>query len=267
MDYCIINYIKYFTAVLRKYSITSKLLSATVKKAIRNMTSVESIREKFKNGEYSVENLPTLLAVDYKGVVFINPDIPNPDIIDQQERWKNHVHIKELVQMPKLKATCCTEFAFRAVKVPKDYFDSRESFEEMVIETRDRDIGSACIKVDSLSLRTAIKEMKVDMFANMDYYLQNRIELDTDLGRNISSDLDSSDELLLKTLEQELFYKLMCKIFGNDSTDDNVTVDGEKTLYDKSYMINDFRILSFDGNSMFAAARRSDNYLMLCFNY
>lgn len=65
-------------------------------------------------------------------------------------------------------------------------------------------------------------------------------------------------------MEQELFYKNMCKIFSNgqESIDDDVVIDG---CHQKIYMIRDFKILSFDANDMYATAKR-DNYYLVFFS-
>ena len=102
------------------------------------------------------------------------------------------------------------------------------------------------------------------MFVN---YLQNNTELEEDLGRSISCKLDLKNELSLTTPGQEFFYKLMCKIFGGVSPADEVMIDNDKILYDKSFMISDFKILSHDGNIVWAIALRGNGYIMFVFEY
>ena len=53
----------------------------------------------------------------------------------------------------------------------------------------------------------------MNVSCNMEYYLNNREELEKDLNRKVTNECELKEE----KLEQELFYNLMCKWFGNES--------------------------------------------------
>ena len=100
----------------------------------------------------------------------------------------------------------------------------------------------------------------------MDFYLKNTNQLDTDLMRKVS-DLNFKNVQALKKIEQELFYRLMIKIFGEDeivSAEDDSKPDNNDTLFEKSFILRDFHKY-LDGNYMYGSARRGDYYLI--FNY
>jgi hypothetical protein len=81
------------------------------------------------------------------------------------------------------------------------------------------------------------------------------------------SDLDLKNVQALKKIEQELFYSLMVKIFGEDeivSAEDDSKPDNNDTLFEKSFILRDFHQY-LDGNYMYGSARRGDYYLI--FNY
>ena len=100
----------------------------------------------------------------------------------------------------------------------------------------------------------------------MDFYLKNTNELEKDLMRKVSN-LDLKNEQVYKKIEQELFYRFMIKIFGEDeivSAEDNLKPDNNDTLFEKSFILRDFHQY-LDGNYMYGSARRGDYYLI--FNY
>jgi hypothetical protein len=148
----------------------------------------------------------------------------------------------------------------------QSYFESRESLEEAIIEERKREKRSECIEAPKISFKDALKAMKVDLSCNMEYYLANLNELEADLNRPIDINVIIDDKLEMRKLEQELFYKNLCKILsdGEESKDDKVEKDGD---YVKTFMITDFRIFHFDGNNMYATAKRGNYYLVFIFVY
>ena len=104
------------------------------------------------------------------------------------------------------------------------------------------------------------------MTAPVDYYLAHQSELEIDLGRQLPPDFDPSDVQAVKKLEQELFYVNMCKIFGKENDDDIVEVDNAEVLYDKSFMLKDFHILTFDGSDIYATAIRDSLYFLFYYS-
>jgi hypothetical protein len=108
------------------------------------------------------------------------------------------------------------------------------------------------------SLRELLAVLGVDLSCNMSYYLANKSELEKDLKRQIAADVNLEDELVLKKIEQELFYNQMVKLFGTQTADDDVQVDGESILYGKSFMVRDFKKLTSDSNNMLFTAKREN---------
>ena len=54
----------------------------------------------------------------------------------------------------------------------------------------------------------------------------------------------------------------MCKIFGQENDDDLVEVNNDEVLYNKSFMLKDFHILTFDRSDIYATAIRDSFYLL-----
>ena len=194
--------------------------------------------------------------------VYVNPRAPNPDVVDTMERRHE---MPDKVKTPKLKAESMGEWGACVQKVPQDYFKSRDTMDELEIEERDREVNKHCIRAAQISMRKALESIFVTLSCDMDFYVANRMELEADLSRKLSPDEDLNNEQVVKRLEQELFYATMCKIFGLPSTDDKIEMDGKEVLYDKSFMLKDFRVLSYDGNKIRATAER-DNYYLLFMN-
>ena len=86
----------------------------------------------------------------------------------------------------------------------------------------------------------------------------------------MNTSIGLNDKVLVKKLEAELFYTLMCKLFGGSEYEEAISVsrpevDDETltTLFDKTFMLNEFHLLSSDDNSYkFATARRGNYYLL-----
>lgn len=226
--------------------------------------SFESMREKFEDGTYSVYDLPNALFMDHTGVYV--DSAPYPDIPEGQERVENRVSKKK--KMPTLKATSdgdCDDWDFKVKVIHTDSID-RDSLEEMVMSKSDRKVDQVddqCIP--KISVDEALKKMKVTLSIDMKYYLQKTHDLDADLEYKVSDSLKSKDANEMRKLEQELFYKTMCRLFGKENADDQIEMDGKN--YGKSFIIRDFSILTYDGNTMIATARRGDYYLLFRFNW
>ena len=80
----------------------------------------------------------------------------------------------------------------------------------------------------------------MDVSCNMERYLNNREELEKDLNRKVMNECDLRGE----KLEQELFYNLMCKWFGNESESSFDSISDceimNDTVYGKAYMLKEF---------------------------
>lgn len=109
-------------------------------------------------------------------------------------------------------------------------------------------------------MRDAFDSVLLELSCDMDYYVANRIELAADLGRQLSPQDDLSDAQVLKKLEQELFYVNMCKIFGALIDAARIEIDGKEVLFDRAFMLNDLRVLSYESNQIDATAAREDYY-------
>jgi hypothetical protein len=172
-------------------------------------------------------------------------------------------YYETFVRTPKLVATCFGEWQASVKRVSSSYFKSRKNYEEFLLPRRMRDGEKTPIVLGKISLREALALLKIDVTCNTSYYLANRAELEHDLKRQIAADVDLGDELVLKKLEQELFYNMMIKLFVIQSDDDDVQVDGENIFYGKSFMIRDYKLLHECGNEMMITAERGFFYFEL----
>lgn len=246
-------------------SITSLKIRAANMASVSSTTSStlndpESIRAKFENYTYDLIKLPLLLSMDREGV-FVNKEAPNQDIVNFYENLEQNRQVEDYIKSQKLIANGSSDWGFGARKLPMIYFRSREALEEMLISKQYRTTDKYCIQAARMPIREIMRLFFVSCSSNMDYYLANKNELEADLGRSLQT--DSSNKLEMKRLEQELFYVNMCKIFGTaGNQDDNVQPDGKEVLYDKTYMLKDFSILSFDGNEIHGTAIRGDCYFV-----
>jgi len=228
-------------------------------------SSAETIREKFKSGVYSIYGVPNVFDMDCAGV-YVNESAPYVRLVEAQEDKRGDAALKENTPTSLLRATSHGDWNFRTLLLPTNYFDSREAMEDMIMARGDREAGPYDINAVKISIREAMKAMKVDASCDVDYCLKNKGEVATELNWIIPEDIDASSGLAVKKLEQEIFYRMMCKVFGKEIADDQVEVDGSETLYGKSFMIRDFNVLSFDGNSMFGTARRENDYFVFYYD-
>ena len=216
----------------------------------------EEIRAKFESGYYSLKGTPSLITMSWNEVL-VNKEAPNPNIVDYLEKYKNlELVLDDTNRTLKLTANAYGDWDFVASKIPRAYFPDRLKLQREFIREEFWNEESECIKAKSISLRDAVLAMDVDLSCDMKYYLDNKNELETDLGRSLPVELDLSNEPMLQKLEKELFYKNMCQIFGpaNDT-------DQQEGTEEKSFMIRDFKILFSDGNDKYAVGERDDYYL------
>lgn len=240
------------------------IMSTTTTTPTPNRSSdLESIRDKFETNVYNLLELQELISMDHEGV-YVNEEAPNQDIINFYEHLNNTDKEKGNVPTQKLKATGHADWGFSVRKLPVSYFRSRDVLEELMISKKHRhESKKYCIQAAKMSMREIMNWFFVSCSCNMQYYLANKSELEADLGRSLSVDFNATDDLEVRRLEQELFYVNMCKIFGTGGDeDDKVEPDGKQILYDKSYMLKDFSVISFDGNEMHATAVRDNNYFI-----
>ena len=96
----------------------------------------------------------------------------------------------------------------------------------------------------------------------MDYYIKNRNEILIDSNRNIL-DLELSDEHMKKKLEEELFYKQMCNLFGESEDGDKSSVNGSN--YEKQFILKDFHIFYLTDDTIVGTCKRGNYYLLFMY--
>ncbi len=146
------------------------------------------------------------------------------------------------------------------------HFKSRGKLDEMLLLDAHSYAKEPCQNNERMSIQKTLSYLGVEISTYMDLYLKNTNELDTNQMRKVS-DLDLKNVQALKKIVQELFYRLMIKIFGEDeivSAEDDSKPDNNDTLFYNSFILRDFQKY-LDGNYMYGSARRGDYYLI--FNY
>jgi hypothetical protein len=149
------------------------------------------------------------LNVEY---ILVNKNGKCPDEIKTLEDmdWNENKPVTN-----KIKADSDGEWNCIIGMINRKYFDSREALDRLfvAIESVDR---SREKQFQQISLKQALEYLNVRISCNMDYYLSNKKELEKDLNRQIDY-LDLNDEIILKKLEAELFFKQMCELFGEQN--------------------------------------------------
>ena len=163
--------------------------------------------------------------------------------------------------------------------IHSDYFESREQCDDFfsdhrqILEFHLRKYGH----LEQIAIDDVFETFEVELTANLAYYLDGHLdELANDLDRPVSETylVDATDQDL-KLLSQELYYKLMCKMFGESPDDEAETVkyaesspiqtDDEHqvaTRGKKQIMLKDYRMLKQDENSTYATAMRGEYYIL-----
>ena len=60
---------------------------------------------------------------------------------------------------------------------------------------------------------------RVEIGCEMDFYLQHENEIEKDLNRKVDICLIKDNIEKVKSLEEQLFYNQMCRLFGDDEDD------------------------------------------------
>jgi hypothetical protein len=204
--------------------------------------------------------------MDLSGVC-VNESARHIDVMKELERNKKGTDVVKNVPTPKLTATGSGDWLAFVTMVHSGYFSSRDRCDELLIPTDQRVETSQCIKANTISLKGALEKMNIELSVNMDYYLQNTSEMDADLGYKVSDRFQLNNKQAMRKLGDELFYKVLCSVFGKESADDQLEVDGEEKLSEKSFVIRDFNILSSCGNCIRATAVRDEYYLLFIHDY
>ena len=209
----------------------------------------------------SISHLPYILYMDHIDILlFKYPPYPNELEYFEDKHFK--LHQDDEIQTLKLKAKSFGFWEFSVQMINVNNLENRDSFDEMIEPQNQRVLNEYCITEREISIQKVLELMRVKLSANMDYYLKNLHELQIDLNRKILE-----TELTDIKLQQEIFYKLMCKLFGDDekaSIEDGLK---QENNYEKSFILKDFRILSYSGDYICATARRGDFYLLFIYIY
>ena len=212
-------------------------------------TSCLEIQRKFETFKYLVlDDTTCVLEVSYSGV-YVHKDGPlNQDVVKSLSgrRWNT-----DKVLCQKFKGSSSGgEYKFFLKLVPTNFFESREKLDALLSEEWRFDEPSDNLlpsieTVERISFKEALKLFRVKLSCNMEYFLENRTQLGTDLGRALDGEFD------VKQVKDELFLKLVFNIFGPEEDDE----DGQVSF-------KNFRQLHYDGNDMYGTAQRGDCYFV-----
>ncbi|CAF1260163.1 unnamed protein product [Didymodactylos carnosus] len=194
--------------------------------------------------------------------VYINKDGPYPNEVESLEDmdWERDKCLSH-----KLKATSYGDWQFNIGMINIKYFENREKLDNIFIGKSEQTISKTCINIERISIQKAVKLFNIEFLRSMDWYLNNQNEMEMDFDRKILN-LDLNNEYLMKKLEQELFYKQICKLF-EEIEDDHNKPENDDTIYEKCFILKYFRVLFTNENYMFATAKRGNYYLLFSFVY
>jgi hypothetical protein len=235
---------------------------------------------KQKRNSYFLEDAPRI--IDMKpNQVYINKYAPCPaeqasfdDFISYWEEARVLTH--------KLRVKSYGDWEMQVAAISKSHLESRHELDTLFLKHSGQEVNESEFESwERISMRRAIAKCRVEITCNMDYYFEHASELEADLGRKVNVKSVKEDAYATRMLEQELFYKHMCKLFGaeteNEEEDDSIKwsedekldddEDWQRNIYEKVYMIKEFTILSLDGNSVFCTARRGQSYILFKFLY
>ena len=212
------------------------------------------IKEKIKSQNFELSNVPENLfancsevRVDEKGPIS-TIDLNGP---------KGTYQRMQMSITDKLKLDASGEWDFSVSMIHSAYFDSREEMDLFFCPESERQICSDMEQYkqkENISINEAFEVSKLEVVsANLDYYSKHPDELRKDLGRDIVENIIIDEKLM-----DELFYNQMCKIFGGP-----LPSDGDAN--DRKFMLTDFHLLEYDGNSVSATAQRDQFYVYFSF--
>ena len=240
------------------------------------------IKDKFKTqGSYIWTRIPSALLINNGAVLANMTPCNTPEYLF--EALQCNRSDKDVTTCNKLKADGgYGDWELCLCMIHSDYFENREQCDDFFCNER-QPLGAYSSKYDHLeriSIDDAFESLYVELTANMDYYMSHMDELAEDLGRPINETYlanATGDEL--KLLSQELYYKLMCKMLGESPDDEAETAkyaesnpfqtDDEHQVAargKKQVMLKDYRMLTSDGNSAQATAKRGAYYILFFFD-
>lgn len=124
-------------------------------------------------------------------------------------------------------------------------FNDRDEFDEWALTKKLRENEEESVK--EITFEDALYKLGVEFSLNTKYYLDNQCEIEKDLNRK----LNNLESLTDQCIEDELLYKQLCELFGENGSKIN--------QYD--YILNDFHFLQNTGNTRTATATRGKYYL------
>jgi hypothetical protein len=220
---------------------------------LTNESKSSSIREKFESREYELAFVPRIILLE-NDQVFINVNGAYPDEIESLEKSGfDNTFMKETT---KLKVTDLGDTQFYIGMIHERHFESREKLDEMYLRENGETMFEEMRNIPLISLRNVLESYPIQLSVNLDYYLKDVAEFENDL----------CEKSTLIKLEQELFYKQMCTLFGEiGNENDAIKCQDDETIYEKTFNLKDFRLLYIDGNSQSATAKRGNYYLLFSY--
>lgn len=220
-----------------------------------------SIKEKLEKYEFLLENAPCILDMNNRRVL-LNKEAPNPNELASFEDYNSYwEEARNLTQ--KLKVESYGDWEMSVAVVNTKHFENRQTLDRLFlaqfgIEAEPKQFGR-------VSIRDAISMCRVEIGCEMDFYLQHETEIEKDLNRKVDICSINDNIEKVKSLEEELFYNQMCRLFGDDV--DDFLEDDEDEKLKKVCTVKEFAILFLDGNCVYATGRRGDFYLLFTYLY
>jgi hypothetical protein len=103
---------------------------------------------------------------------------------------------RDQLEYHKLKATSHGDWGMDIAIINTKHFERKEKLDEMLLADSTLTVKVPCQNIDRISFQKALDFFGVDNSTNMDFYLENRNELEADLKRQVSdSDLANKNSL------------------------------------------------------------------------
>ncbi|CAF0762519.1 unnamed protein product [Brachionus calyciflorus] len=220
-----------------------------------------TIKEKIIHRIYSIYKAPRIIYIDTSGI-YVNKKAPYPS---ETESFEDMDWERDKMLTQKLKQSSYGDLQFHIGIINIKHLDSREILDNLYV---DKIRQSNSKNFERISIEKALEHFDIELSCDMDFYLNNKHEIEVDLNKkNVNFDL--KNDYQMRRLEKELFYNQMCKLFGDkeDTSDDFVKQEDEdeKIYYEKAFILKDFHVLFMDGNYLKATARRGNFYLLFSF--
>ena len=219
-----------------------------------------SFKEQFKTKKYKMSDIPRVLEIE-NDEVFVNKKGLYPNELESLQKNVENWEESDFVLTEKLKASSLGDWQFNLGMINITHFESRDKFDNILMQNYELTISKDIKNIERISIQSALKHLGITFSINMDYYLQNRNKIETELDRKISV-FDLKDDLSRTRIEQELFYTQMCNIIGVMEADDQIMSKNEDTIYEKSFILKDFRLLADDCGFVHATAQRGSYFLV-----